>query len=106
MAASELQPFFSSTLTAYGFNDREIADFFDYWLPILDEAKYYEIRPIVNESLDVLCPLSIVPGPDNLLRLWLLFTPVNHRTNLVEPFIPLFERRGFVAAEWGGAIVP
>ena len=106
VAVDNLQDFSVRVLTAYGFNDREISDFLDYWLPILNEAPFYEIRPLVNEQLDFTCPIDILPKPDNLLRLWLLFTPVNSRSSLAEPQIPLFSRNGFVATEWGGAIVP
>ena len=64
-----------------------------------------EIRPLVNEQLDAFCPKTITPPPDHLLRLWFLFTPTNRMTTLPAPTMPFFDRTGFVATEWGGAIV-
>ena len=106
VAVEGLEAFCLNMLTSYGFNNREIADFLDYWTPILNEAPFYEIRPIVNEQLDPMCPISIMPAPDNLLRLWLLFTPVEHETEIEQPVIPLFNRNGFIVTEWGGAVMP
>ena len=105
-AVEELESFCIKILAAYGFYGREITDFLDYWLPILNEAPFYEIRPIVNEQLDLYCPISILPAPDNLMRVWLLFTPVDFQSELPRPIIPSFERAGFVATEWGGAVLP
>jgi hypothetical protein len=106
VSADNLEFFFSTTLHAFGFNEKEIYDFLDYWLPILNEAPFYEIRPLVNAELDWVCPITITPQPDNLLRLWLLFTPRQQQTNMPGPRIPLFEKSGFYATEWGGAVVP
>jgi len=105
VAANDLEPFFQEILHKYGFDENEIFDFLEYWLPILNEAPFYEIRPMTNETLDVICPISITPAPDNLLRLWLLFTPTDSHTELLQPTISFFDRNGFAVTEWGGALL-
>ncbi len=106
VSVDNLKLFFTEKLRAFGFNENEIYDFLDYWLPVLNNAPFYDIRPIVNEKLNWVCPITIVPQPDHLLRLWLLFTPAQHPTELPAPTIPSFSRTGFYATEWGGAVVP
>ena len=105
VSADNLEFFFNQKLQNYGFNEREIFDFLEYWLPILNDAPFYEIRPMVNEELDWVCPITIIPHPDNLLRLWLLFTPTCEQTDLPSPTIPYLDKNGFYATEWGGVIV-
>lgn len=106
VSVENLEFFFNKKLRAYGFNDNEVFDFLEYWLPMLTDAPFYEIRPMVNEELDWVCPITITPQPDNLLRLWLLFTPVDQQTELLQPTRPFFDNSGFYATEWGGAILP
>ncbi len=105
VAVENLEPFFRTTLQSYGFKDQEIMDFLDYWLSLLNESPFYEIRPLMNNELETICPITITPQPDNLLRLWLLFTPSEKFTKLYTPLIPHFENAGFVVTEWGGAIL-
>ncbi len=105
VSAEHLDVFFTDILPRYGFNAREIDDFLDYWLPALNDAPFYDIRPLINEDIDFFCPIEITPQPDNILRLWFLFTPRQIQTEVPTPFIPFFDRSGFVATEWGGAVL-
>jgi len=101
---SGLEMFFENTLKKYGFNDREIKDFVDYWTQYLPISSFYAIYPVTGKSLEKICPLNIKPKPDNILRLWFVFSPLSEIKDLDAPKIRSFERTGYVAAEWGGII--
>ncbi|MBN2413916.1 hypothetical protein JXQ31_19740 [candidate division KSB1 bacterium] len=100
---SRLKSFFTQNLRDNGFNDREIRDFIQYWMPLLNDFPYYTIYPLYTRRVDVLLPLHISPSPDNLLRLWYVVEGADR--NAEQPStpagIPQFVRRGFCAAEWG-----
>lgn len=104
VAFNELSYFFDETLHKYGFNDTEIIDFIDYWPNRLPESPYYAIYPILNHDLNDVCPLEVVPTPDNELRLWFIFVPVDEPIDIESPSVPSFTRTGFVVTEWGGII--
>ena len=48
--------------------------------------------------------LIIEPEPDSLLRLTMHVKKVNKEVNINEQNLPTFERKGFVAVEWGGIV--
>lgn len=106
VSADNLEFFFIDILQRYGFNAHEIDDFFDYWLSILNDAPFYDIRPLLNQDIELFCPIEIIPQPESMLRLWFLFTPRQNYINLSEPAIPFFDRSGFYVTEWGGALLP
>ena len=49
---SGLEMFFENTLNKYGFNDREIEDFVDYWTQHLPISSFYAIYPVTGKSLE------------------------------------------------------
>ncbi len=102
IAQEDLELFFIGNMTATGFNEQEITDFTDYWIPILKDYPYYEIYPQYNEQLDRIIQLNFSHKPDNILRLIYTLKGLQ-KNNLVlhEPEIPKFNREGFVVVEWG-----
>jgi hypothetical protein len=106
ISSTEVGPFFKKILKAYGLNDVEIRDFLDYWQIRLNRSPYYAVYPVVKETLDKVCPLKIAPVPDTVFRLWFYITPVpgKRKLSLEEPLVQQFERKGFVAVEWGGIL--
>ena len=89
-------------MTATGFNEQEITDFTDYWIPILKDYPYYAIYPQYKEQLDRIIQLDFSQKPDNILRL--IYTLKGLQQNnlvLQETEIPKFKREGFVVVEWG-----
>lgn len=93
--------FFRSNLEAYGFNENEILDFMDYWIPLLNTAPYYAIYPQHTASVNYAVKLSISERPDALLRLFYIIDEAQDKFTLPEPEIPEFERSGFTVTEWG-----
>ena len=102
IAQEDLEWFFLENMTATGFNEQEITDFTDYWIPILKDYQYYAIYPQYKEQLDRIIQLQFSKEPDNILRL--IYTIKGLQANnifLQEPEIPNFHREGFVVVEWG-----
>jgi hypothetical protein len=94
--------FFKSNLAAIGFNEREIKDFIEYWIPRLSNYSYYFIYPQFSNDIDKVIKLKIGKTPDSLLRLFYVIKGSERsENNLLEPVIPKFERKGFVVTEWG-----
>lgn len=93
--------FFRSNLEAYGFNEAEIKDFMDYWIPLLNTAPYYAVYPQHTVNVNYAVKLRISERPDALLRLFYVIDEVQDKFTLPEPEIPEFERRGFIVTEWG-----
>jgi hypothetical protein len=97
-----LPTFFKENLQQYGFNQNEISDFTEHWIPILTDSRYYAIYPQNNKQLDPLIQLEFSQQPDNILRLTYFVSKLNsNELELTEPEIPIFEREGFVVTEWG-----
>jgi hypothetical protein len=97
----DLSGFFEQNLAAYGFNEKEIKDFVDFWIPELKEDPYYMILPQYTEMVNQVIKLWITPRPDKLMRLHYVISGMGFYFELPEPEIPDFEREGFTAVEWG-----
>ncbi|MCK4694710.1 MAG: hypothetical protein KAT74_03055, partial [Candidatus Cloacimonetes bacterium] len=97
-----LEDFFKENLQKSGFNQTEINDFIEHWIPILIDSKYYAIYPQYNKQLDPLIQLNFSKQPDSILRLTYFVEKLHSKEiELVKPEIPSFERTGFVVTEWG-----
>ncbi len=98
----QMEIFFKENLANHGFDEREIADFIEYWVPRLADFPFYVIYPQYAEEIEPLVGLAIVPEPDSLLRLYYFISGVDLVERYVpEPDIPSFNRSGFTACEWG-----
>lgn len=94
--------FLENKLSLIGLNDRERNEFIMYWLPILENNNhslvYFEFTDEKQENNK----LIIEPTPDSLLRLTMHVKRVNKKVTIKEQELNTFERKGFVAVEWGG----
>jgi len=102
VAREELEDFFRDNLAQTGFNEKEIADFVDYWIPRLIEYPYYAIYSQYKDELEEMVKLNFSVQPDNLIRLiYSLRGLENNNLGMQEPVIPQFARDGFTVVEWG-----
>ena len=102
IAQEDLELFFVKNMIATGFNEQEITDFTEYWIPILNDYPYYAIYPQYKEQLDRIIQLNFSQKPDNILRLiYNLKGLQDNNLVLQEPEIPKFNREGFFVVEWG-----
>ncbi len=93
--------FFTTNLEKYGFNEREIHDFMEYWIPRLKDAPYYAIYPQHTAMVNQAISLDISQRPDALLRLFYVIEDMQGYFALPEPDVPEFTRKGFTVTEWG-----
>jgi hypothetical protein len=97
-----LSSFFSGNLLKTGFNEREIADFLEYWMPRLTDHPFYIIYPQYADDIAKVIQLNISVPPENIQRLFYVIRGSDgNRARLITPAIPKFVRSGFVVTEWG-----
>ena len=97
-----LSIFFRTNLSKTGFNERELNDFAEYWIPRLTDYSYYVIYPQYSNEINRVVRLNVSGSPDSILRLFYAIKGSNNNeSNPLEPIIPKFTRKGFVVAEWG-----
>lgn len=99
---SETAIFLEETLTKMGLSPRERNDFITYWLPRMVNNPYNLIT-FQNELYTESAVLSITPTPDSLLRVFMVYQPLEKPIEIEAPEIKSFEREGFTVVEWGGA---
>jgi len=100
----ELETFFKTNMTNYGFLGQEIDDFIEYWIPLLNEYNYFIIYPQTSNDIEKLVRLNFSLEPDRVLRLFYFIEGKNTLTkDLPELPVPdfTFLREGFFVCEWG-----
>ncbi|MFC1676787.1 right-handed parallel beta-helix repeat-containing protein [Planctomycetota bacterium] len=102
VAQEQLEDFFRNNMVLTGFNQKEIDDFIEYWIPRLTEYPCYAIYPQYNDELEEMIRLEFSEQPANLIRL--IYSVRGLETNnlsLQEPVVPPFSREDFTVTEWG-----
>lgn len=103
---NELSNFLNFKLGEIGLNEKEKNDMLEYWLPeILNKnTPYYKISFLQTQQMNNLAPLSIMPKPDVLFRIFLDYVPLNSWPNqTIQPqILNKITRKGFTVVEWGG----
>lgn len=98
----DLSTFFISELESLLFNDQEIRDFIDYWIPLLQEQDAYAIYPQYSKTLDQMVIINCNPEPRSVNRVWYVIKGVPEGDiNLLTPSPVTFDRQGFHIMEWG-----
>ena len=98
----ELEDFFRSNMAQTGFNEKEIEDFIEYWIPRLTEYPCYAIYPQYNNELYNMLQLQFSEQPDNIIRLIYSVRGLQgDNFNIEPPVIPPVARDGFTVVEWG-----
>ena len=46
--------------------------------------------------------LEITPNPDSVLRVFMVYKPLEEKNEIEEPVLESFDRNGFTVVEWGG----
>ena len=94
--------FLENTLSTLGLNYKEKEEFIIYWLPKLEKNKYNYIRFATDDEISKNMPLNISPSPDTLIRVLMIYKPLNHSISTKEQHFSQKERNGFTVVEWGG----
>ncbi len=96
--------FLQQILSKMGLTPKEYNEFIVYWLPQMKENKYNLIKFAGKEYQDE-AKLDISPKPDSILRVFMVYKPLNKSVKVKEQTISSFERKGFTVVEWGGTKV-
>lgn len=94
--------FLEEKLEILGLNERESEEFIIYWLPKLEKNKYNFIRFETMKEIEENMPLSIVPKPDNLIRVMMNFKGLSEAIKVEEQKLVTPSRNGYTVVEWGG----
>ncbi len=100
-----LSSFMNSKLDEVRFNKQEKEDMLSYWLPEMlnKNVPYYKISFLQTREMDHLVPMSVLPRPDTVFRLFLDYVPLAEPiTDLKPQYLGKLVRKGFTLVEWGG----
>lgn len=95
----------TSQLKSMSLNDREIADFLEFWMVKMPKNEYMRISWIYGEEMNKLAPLQVTPKPDSVIRVFMDFVGLDKSIEIKDQVLPKFERKGFTVVEWGGLLV-
>lgn len=91
-------------LEMMGFNEKEISDFVEFWEPHMPTEPYTRFSWIGTIGMENLAKLTIEPEPDTVIRAFVDFEGLKEVVDIDPQIIPTYERKGFVATEWGGLL--
>ena len=93
--------FLEMKLNELGLNRKEANEFIVYWLPRIQENTYNLIT-FQDEVYKNVAKLEITPNPDSVLRVFMVYKPLEEKNEIEEPVLESFDRNGFTVVEWGG----
>jgi hypothetical protein len=100
-----VESFLQSTLGSMNFNQQEIADFVEFWLPRMQNANYYKIGFHGTNVMDQLAPLSLSVKPHHVFRILMDYEELDVWQPSHPPArLPRANRDGFEVMEWGGVL--
>lgn len=100
----DTEKFLQEKLAYIGLTPREYNEFIVYWLPIMQKNKYNLIT-FAGKEYDDSAKLEISPKPDSILRVMMVFKPLNKNIDIEPQELKPFVRKGFTVVEWGGTEV-
>ena len=100
----ETAVFLEKTLAEIGLTEKEANEFIIYWLPQM-EHNAYNLISFQTDVYEDTAKLEITPEPDSLLRVFMVWKPVEKPAEIEPQTFEPFIRKGFTAIEWGGAKV-
>lgn len=95
--------FLQEKLVQIGLTPKEYNEFIVYWLPQMVGNSYNLIHFATNEEYNQRVPLEINPSPDSVLRVFMVFKPLNKYLAVKPQSFAPFIRNGFTVVEWGGS---
>lgn len=96
--------FLREKLLYMGLTPKEANEFIIYWLPQMEENPYNLItfqNDIYSENVE----LIVNPTPDSVLRVFMVYKPLDEFIQIEEQELSTFERTGFSVIEWGGSVI-
>ncbi len=104
VSGEETEAFLAEKLAYLGLNEKETADFMEFWLPYMNSDPYNVITFAGTDYTDN-AVLGISPAPDTVIRVFMVFSPSDTFVDIpAQTLAKAPDRHGFTAVEWGGAI--
>lgn len=91
-------------LAQLGLNQKETADFLDFWLPKMPNTPYIRLTWFGTSEMNKLAPLAVSPKPDTTIRIFLDFEGLDKPYDLKPQNLSAPARKGFTLVEWGGLL--
>lgn len=104
--SDDLESFLDKKLTDIRLNEKEKADFLEYWIPkiLSKNSTYYRLSFLQTSDMNKFVPMYINPKPDTIFRIFLDWEPLGELPS--DPIKPQvlnsLIRKGFTVVEWGG----
>lgn len=92
-------------LAKLGLNEKETFDFLDFWLPKMPSNPYIKLTWLNTFEMNQLAPLSVLPKPDTMIRVFLDFKGYDEPAKLEPQKFYAPKRNGFTLVEWGGLLI-
>lgn len=92
-------------LSQLGLNQKESADFMEFWQPKLPKTPYVRLTWLNTKDMDTLAPLVVTPRPDTSIRIFLEFQGLDQPIKLIPQTLSAPKRQGFTLIEWGGLLL-
>jgi hypothetical protein len=102
VSKAETVTFLEEKLTTAGLTSKEQADFITYWAPRMIKNESNFVRFEFNEACNAFAEIDISPEPDNIYRIYILWSPIEENFEVKEQKIVPMNRKGFIVLEWGG----
>ncbi len=104
ISKNQVSQFFDMKLGYMGMNAKEIADFKEFWVPLLGDKPYYFITFIDQAAVDQYAPLTVSPKPDTAIRVFFDYKGLDAPTRVQPQQLKAGVRNGFTLIEWGGRL--
>lgn len=101
VASNQTANFLDEKLALLGLNRAEATDFITYWLPEL-ESNPYNLIHFATTAYEEQAPMSIHPQPTSIIRIFMVYQPLEQAIAIPEQLLKTPNRKGFTVVEWGG----
>ena len=102
VAGDDTVEFLREKLLYMGLLPKEYNEFIVYWAPKM-QPNAYNLISFQGDAYTKAALLDIIPTPDSVLRIFMVFQPLDEPIAIPEQELDTFERIGFTVIEWGGA---
>lgn len=103
VSGRKTERFLRDKLSFMGLNEKELNDFIEFWIPFMEKNPYNQIS-FQTANYTENAKLIVNPKPDSILRVFMVFQPLDEFVEIEEQMLNEFKRTGFVLVEWGGSI--
>ncbi|MBQ3285483.1 MAG: dockerin type I repeat-containing protein [Ruminococcus sp.] len=100
----DTEAFLNEKLAVLGLNDKEIADFTEFWVGCMAKNRYNVISFQTTAYTDA-AQLNISPAPDSVIRVFMTWYASDKAVDIPAQELTAPARSGFTAVEWGGQMV-